>query len=111
MNKILACIFDLDGVIVDSNSIHTVAWDEYLQRFDIRIQDVEARMRGKHNTEIVRDFFGGGLSAEEVASHGAPEMTLQPAAFRRCLANLVSSAARLHRPLRSPAIATIAGSP
>jgi two-component system osmolarity sensor histidine kinase EnvZ len=29
-----------------------------------------------------------------VAFHGPPEMTLRPAAFRRCLANLVSSAAR-----------------
>ena len=43
-----------------------------------------------------------------VAFHGQPEVTVRPAAFKRCLANLVSNAARFastvadHRPPRPP---------
>jgi len=33
---------------------------------------------------------------DTVAFHGQPEVSPRPAAFRRCLANLVSSAARSH---------------
>ena len=47
-----------------------------------------------------------------VTFHGDPIVTVQPAAFKRCLANLVSNAARFaDTDRRSPAIATIAGSP
>ena len=50
--------------------------------------------------------------ATNVAFHGHPIVTVRPAAFKRCLANLVSNAARFADDRsRSPAIAIIAGSP
>jgi HAD superfamily hydrolase (TIGR01509 family) len=68
----LAFIFDMDGVIVDSTDAHVEAWRRYLSAHDLEIHDILGRMLGKHNDEIVKDFFGGTpLSAETVARHGA----------------------------------------
>jgi beta-phosphoglucomutase len=72
----LALIFDLDGVIVDSMPLHTVAWNAYLARFDIRCGNLEQRMLGRRNDEIVRDFFGNHLSPDEIFRHGAAKERL-----------------------------------
>ena len=45
-----------------------------------------------------------------VVFHGPPIVTVRPAAFKRCLGNLVSNAARFGPPSPSPATATTAGS-
>jgi HAD superfamily hydrolase (TIGR01509 family) len=67
-----ALIFDLDGVIVDSNPVHIVCWREYLRRNGIAAPEgFEQRMFGRRNDDIVRDLFGDGLEPEEVARHGA----------------------------------------
>lgn len=68
----LAFIFDMDGVIVDSNPVHRVAWAAYNRRFGLETTDaMQERMYGRRNDDIVRDFFGGGLSPREIAAHGA----------------------------------------
>lgn len=69
----LALIFDMDGVLVHSTPIHNLAWQVYLRRHGIYadLPTIEAAMLGKHNADIVRSFFGGGLSPDEVARHGA----------------------------------------
>jgi len=68
---------DMDGVIVDSNPLHSKAWRLYNQRFGIDAGDaLNERMYGRRNDEIVRDFFGPHLSAEEVAAHGAAKERL-----------------------------------
>jgi HAD superfamily hydrolase (TIGR01509 family) len=72
----IALIFDMDGVIIDSNPIHTVAWKRYLARFDRDIPDLEQRMYGRRNDEIVREFFGPSLTAAEVTRHGAEKERL-----------------------------------
>ncbi len=66
----------MDGVIVDSNPVHTQAWNEYLGRFGIVIDGIEERMSGRRNDEIVGDFFGGSLTAAEIAGHGAAKERL-----------------------------------
>ena len=67
-----ALILDMDGVIVDSTRTHTEAWHAYLSRHGISADNIEQRMLGKHNDEIVRDFFpAGGLTGETIAQHGA----------------------------------------
>jgi len=64
-------VFDMDGVIVDSTRVHTEAWRAYLDRQGVGAVDIGPRMLGKHNADIVRDFFGGAeLSSEAVAAHG-----------------------------------------
>src|ERR1039458_60901 len=68
----MALVLDMDGVIVDSNPLHAEAWMLYNRRFGIDAGEALAeRMYGRRNDEIVRDFFGPRLSAEEVAAHGA----------------------------------------
>jgi len=72
-----ALIFDMDGVIVDSTPTHTEAWKRYLRLHGITIPGIQERMLGKHNAEIVRDFFPGtGLNDEAVVHHGAEKERL-----------------------------------
>jgi HAD superfamily hydrolase (TIGR01509 family) len=62
----------MDGVIIDSTVTHTEAWKGYLLTHGIEIPDIEQRMLGKHNDEIVRDFFpSGDLTPELIRTHGA----------------------------------------
>jgi beta-phosphoglucomutase family hydrolase len=73
----LALVFDMDGVILDSNPTHREAWRAYNRRFGIETDEaMQQRMYGRRNDEIVRDFFGAGLPAEEVMAHGAAKESL-----------------------------------
>lgn len=73
----LALLFDLDGVIVDSNPVHVQVWRDYLRRYQIDLGGgLPSRMYGRRNDEIVRDFFGNHLSDEAVFSHGAAKEAL-----------------------------------
>jgi len=67
----LALILDMDGVIIDSNPVHCEAWRAYNLRFGIHTDDATLhRTFGWHNDDIVQEYFGGGLDAEQVAIHG-----------------------------------------
>jgi beta-phosphoglucomutase family hydrolase len=67
----IALLFDLDGVIVDSNPMHRRAWEVFNRRYGLETtMAMHERMYGKRNDEIIRDFFGNGLSEEEVAARG-----------------------------------------
>ena len=69
--RMIALIFDMDGVIVDSNPMHREAWEVFNRRYGLETtQEMHERMYGKRNDEIVRDFFGDTLSEEEVAARG-----------------------------------------
>jgi beta-phosphoglucomutase len=68
----LALIFDMDGVIVDSNPLHRDSWTEFNRRHGLATTDVMLeRMYGRRNDQIVRDFFGDSLPADQVAAYGA----------------------------------------
>lgn len=71
MRRVSGFIFDMDGVIVDSNPHHRLAWETFNRRYGVvTTEAMHQRMYGKRNDQIVRDFFGGGLSDEEVAARG-----------------------------------------
>lgn len=73
----MAMVLDMDGVIVNSNPLHTTAWTVYTRRHGIEAGESAAeRMYGRRNDEIVADFFGPQLSAEEIAAHGAAKEKL-----------------------------------
>ena len=73
----LALIFDMDGVIVNSNPMHSEAWSRFNRRYGIETTDAMIqRMYGRRNDEIVRDYFGGDLSDEEVAARGRAKEAL-----------------------------------
>lgn len=72
-----ALIFDMDGVIIDSTAPHVEAWERYLASHGLEAQNVSGRMLGRHNDEIVRDFFAGrDLSEGDVLRHGAEKERL-----------------------------------
>ncbi len=73
----LALIFDMDGVLIDSNPLHREAWTEYNRRYGVQTTPAMLeRMYGKRNDDIVRDYFGESLSAEEVHRRGAEKEKL-----------------------------------
>ena len=73
----IALIFDMDGVIVNSNPIHRQAWELYNRRFGVETtDDMHRRMYGKRNDQIVRDYLGNHLSDADVFEHGAAKERL-----------------------------------
>jgi len=72
-----ALVFDLDGVIVDSNEVHSESWREYLRRCGReKPEDFDRLMFGRRNDDIVRDVFGWDLEPAEVFRHGAEKERL-----------------------------------
>jgi beta-phosphoglucomutase family hydrolase len=73
----LALIFDMDGVMVDSNPLHREAWIAFNRRYGLETSEAMLQgMYGRRNDLIVRDFFGDSLSPEEVAARGAAKEEL-----------------------------------
>jgi beta-phosphoglucomutase family hydrolase len=67
----IALIFDMDGVIVDSNAMHRESWEVFNRRYGLETtEEMHQRMYGKRNDQIVRDFFGDGIPALEVDARG-----------------------------------------
>lgn len=80
----LALIFDMDGVIVDSNPLHREAWTEFNRRYGLETTDAMLEgMYGRRNDQIVREFFGDGLSQTEIAARGAAKEEI----YRKLLAS------------------------
>ena len=67
----IALIFDMDGVLVDSNPLHRASWEAFNRRYGLATtEEMHQRMYGKRNDQIVRDFFGDGLTPQEVDARG-----------------------------------------
>jgi beta-phosphoglucomutase len=67
----IALIFDMDGVIVDSNPLHRQAWAAFNRRYGMETTEaMQQRMYGKRNDQIVRDFYGDGITLEDVGARG-----------------------------------------
>ena len=72
-----ALLFDMDGVIIDSNPVHVVAWEEYTRRHGVELTaEMRQQMYGKRNDELIRGFLGELLSDAEVHAHGAAKEAL-----------------------------------
>jgi beta-phosphoglucomutase family hydrolase len=77
MPEIRAFLFDMDGVIVDSNPLHRESWAEYNRRQGVETTEaMQQRMYGKRNDMIVRDYLGQHLTDAEVSAHGAAKEKL-----------------------------------
>jgi beta-phosphoglucomutase family hydrolase len=72
----LALIFDLDGVVVDSMPMHTLAWLRYLEQLGVPGKEIAAHMHGRRNDEIVREFVGPDAPDQVIADHGAAKERL-----------------------------------
>ena len=76
LSKGLALIFDLDGVVVDSMPVHTLAWKQYLESAKWSRINGEFRMHGRRNDEIIREFLGPAADPGIVFEHGAAKERL-----------------------------------
>ncbi len=90
MNEVrLALIFDMDGVIVDSNPVHREAWERFNRSHGLETTEaMQQSMYGKRNDEIVRHFFGVQLSDAEAFEFGASKEVM----FRELIGPLLPGA-------------------
>jgi beta-phosphoglucomutase len=78
-----AVLWDMDGVLVDSGSLHRRAWRIFLEQRGLSIGDrVFALGFGRPNEEVLPDFFGPALSGAEIAQLSAEK--------ERCYRDLVT---------------------
>ncbi len=67
MKNAIAVIFDMDGVICDTNPYHSLAWKAFLDKHNIASSEAEfiAHMYGKSNSYILKHFFKREITGEE----------------------------------------------
>lgn len=61
-------VFDMDGVIVDTNPHHEKAFLAFFRQYNLSIDDTDfaKHMYGKHNSYIMSHFFGRNIQGEEL---------------------------------------------
>jgi beta-phosphoglucomutase len=64
-----AAIFDMDGVLVDSNPFHIQKWADFLDERGIRYdpEQLPKQVLGLRNDHAFRYFFGSEMTKEEMA--------------------------------------------
>lgn len=62
MNNLQLVIFDLDGTLIDSETIYQKGWSHVMKTFGHDLHELEFEvMRGKsthHNNEIIKSYLG-----------------------------------------------------
>src|SRR5690606_22117542 len=88
-----AVIFDMDGVIADTNPYHTEAFKQFFDKYqvDYSQEEFEDHMYGKHNDYIMRYFFKRPLSDGELKQLSEEKEAL----FREIYADSVAPIAGL----------------
>jgi HAD superfamily hydrolase (TIGR01509 family) len=71
MNQ-FAFVFDMDGVIVDTNPYHKIALRQFAEKYGYSLSEEELikKIYGRTNKEWIPNLFGRVLSAQEVARFG-----------------------------------------
>lgn len=72
-----AFIFDMDGVIVDSNPFHKISLKQFCSKygFDLSEDDLIKKIYGRTNKEWIPNLFGD-LPREQVQAYGVEKETL-----------------------------------
>jgi beta-phosphoglucomutase len=70
--KNFAILFDMDGVIIDSNPFHKIALKAFCKQHGHDLTDEQLRLKiyGRTNKDWIPNLFGGNLSAEKIAQYG-----------------------------------------
>jgi len=68
-----AAIFDMDGVLVNSNAVHLKTWQAFGKRYGIEVnEEIFAKyMNGRRNDEFLEEMYPGRWSQEERLRIGA----------------------------------------
>jgi beta-phosphoglucomutase len=66
MNQPFAVIFDMDGVLVDTNPYHKIAIDQFCKKYGFHLAEDELRNRvyGRTNRQWITNLFGSITEAE-----------------------------------------------
>jgi beta-phosphoglucomutase len=67
-----AVIFDMDGVLVDSNPFHVTNWASYLHKRGISFdpEQLPRQILGQRNDAALRSFFGPNLTPQQIHQMG-----------------------------------------
>ena len=59
-----AVIFDMDGVIIDSNPYHKIALKEFAQKYgyDLNEEQLKEKIYGRTNKEWIPNLFGADFA-------------------------------------------------
>ncbi len=89
-----AVIFDMDGVIVDTNPHHRIAWREYYERYGKTLSDADfvQYVSGKHNNDILGHLFSGKTLTDDESKRLAHE---KEALFRELYRSVITPVAGL----------------
>ena len=62
-----AAIFDFNGTLFWDTAMHNEAWDIFLEKYEIRLEDHEKheKMHGKNNREILRTVFDPDIADDK----------------------------------------------
>ncbi|HEV2500617.1 MAG TPA: HAD family phosphatase [Terriglobia bacterium] len=67
-----AAIFDMDGVLVNSNPVHVTKWIDYLKERNVPFvaEEVPQKILGLHNDDVFRAYFGDSMSPDDIRQAG-----------------------------------------
>jgi len=96
---LLAVLWDMDGVLVDSAPYHYRAWKDTFAEEGVLLDEATFRRTfGQRNDTIIADVLGSGLSPERVAAIGAAkERRYRALVAREGLSPLPGAMEWLHR--------------
>ncbi|MBS1682107.1 MAG: HAD family phosphatase [Bacteroidetes bacterium] len=68
----IAFVFDMDGVIIDSNPYHKVALKQFAEKYGYRMDEagMAKKIYGRTNKEWIPNLFGRTLTVEELYQYG-----------------------------------------
>ncbi len=66
VNRQMAALFDLDGVIVDTEGLYTQFWAQQGELVHPEIPDFSSRLKGRTLKEILKDYFPQAHQAQEL---------------------------------------------
>ena len=69
-NQPIAALFDLDGVVFDTERQYTVYWQQVGQRYHPAITDFAQRIKGRTLVEIFQEYFDREPEAQAEISRG-----------------------------------------
>ncbi len=78
-----AVIFDMDGVIIDSNPFHKISLRQFCEKYGFHLSDEELinKIYGRTNKEWIANLFGA-LSPEELSIYGEEKESLFRQVFK-----------------------------
>ena len=67
-NSSFAVIFDMDGVIIDSNPYHRIALRRFCEKYGYQLSDeyMKTKIFGRTNADWLRELFGSSLNESQI---------------------------------------------